>query len=154
MKKWRTKYWDLAENCEVSAQNDDIMQKIMQPPHNMKKLLLKYWPHKMMISGRMQSLCKILKLFAKLWSHCTKWWYNAENDRISAQNEKVACKILRLWGKLCSHCTKWWHHAENNAITKQNDDSMQKMMQVAKKNEKFARKIFRLCGKLCSQRTK
>ena len=130
MKKWRTKYWDLAENCEVSAQNDDIMQKIMQPPHNMKKLHLKYWPHKMMISCRMQSLCKILKLCAKLWSHCTKWWYNAENDGISAQNEKVACKILRQCTKLLSHCTKLRYHAENDAVTAQNIEITHKNMMI------------------------
>ena len=99
-----------------------------------------------------------MRLRLKLWHHCTKWWYHAENDAITAQNEKVAHKILRSCRKLWSLCTKWWYHAENNAATTQyekvaskilttgNDDIMQNAITV--QNIEIVRKIMKSLHKM------
>ena len=108
-----------------------------------------------------------MRLHTKSWSHNTKWWYHAENDGITKNNEKGECKILRSHAQLWCYCTKLWDHAENDVVTAQNEkvvhkywdcvqnygvtaqnyDIMQRMMQSPHKMKKVMRKILSLCRK-------
>ena len=67
-----------------------------------------------------------------------KWWYHAENDAITTQNEKVM--------------RKYWVCAENNGVTAQNNDIMQKMMQSPQKWKSHVQNVS--CRKWCIYCTK
>ena len=59
MKTLFTKYWDCAKNYGVTAQNVDFMQKIMQLPHKIKKLRTKYWDNAQNgVTGKITRSCR------------------------------------------------------------------------------------------------